>query len=68
LITADPCFFDDQPWITRLIVANDRGMNVRRFDDYLILARKVFPNAAADLRAGLLPFPHSVCEMICRKH
>ena len=67
LITADPCFFDGQPWITRLVVANDRGMNVRRFDAYLALARKVFPQAAATLEAGLLPFPHAVCQMVCRK-
>ena len=67
LITADPCFFDRQPWLTRLVVANDRGMNVRHFDEYLALARKVFPNASASLDAGLLPFPHAVCQLICRK-
>jgi hypothetical protein len=41
-------------------------MNVRQFDDYLALARKVFPKASAELKAGLLPFPHAVCEMVCR--
>jgi SAM-dependent methyltransferase len=68
LITADPCFFDGQPWITRLIVSNDRGMNVRHFDEYLALARKVFPNVTAELNAGLLPFPHSACQMVCRNN
>lgn len=24
-ITADPCFFDGMPWITRAIISNDRG-------------------------------------------
>jgi len=67
LVTADPCFFKGQPWITRLVVANDRGMNVRRFDEYLTLARKLFPKASAELQAGLLPFPHAVCAMVCRK-
>jgi SAM-dependent methyltransferase len=67
LITADPCFFDGQPWITRLVVSNDRGMNLRRFEDYVTLARRVFPIVAAELRAALLPFPHSVCQMVCRK-
>ncbi len=66
LITADPCFFDGQPWITRLIVANDRGANVRHFDEYLALARKVFPEARAELEANLLPFPRAVCKIICR--
>lgn len=67
LITADPCFFDGQPWITRMIVANDRGLNVREFDQYLALARTVFPTATAELDAALLPFPRAVCQMICRK-
>jgi SAM-dependent methyltransferase len=67
LITADPCFFEGQPWITRLVVANDRGTNVRHFDQYLALAQKVFPQATATLEAALLPFPHAVCEIVCRK-
>jgi SAM-dependent methyltransferase len=67
LITADPCFFDGQPWITRLVVSNDRGVNVRHFDDYLALARKSFPGAVAELEASLLPFPRAACKIVCRK-
>ena len=67
LIAADPCFFDGQPWLTRLVVSNDRGKNVRHFDSYLALARKVFPNPTAVLDASLLPFPHAICQLVCLK-
>jgi SAM-dependent methyltransferase len=67
LITADPCFYEGMPPVTRLIVSSDRGRNVRTFDDYLTLAQKVFPNAIAEQETGLLPFPHSICKVVCRK-
>lgn len=65
LFTADPCFFDGQHGITRRIIAADRGQHVRDFNSYASLARKVFPSATASLTAGLLPFPHAVCEVTC---
>jgi len=67
LLTADPCFFDGQPWITRLVVANDRGMNVRHFAEYPALARRTFPKTTTELNAAVLPFPRAVCQMACRK-
>jgi 2-polyprenyl-3-methyl-5-hydroxy-6-metoxy-1,4-benzoquinol methylase len=65
--TADPCFFPGQPTITRAIVSADRGGNVRTFDQYVALARQVFPSARGTLDASLLPFPRSVCVLACRK-
>lgn len=65
LFTADPCYFDGQPRITRRIISSDRGQHVRSFDSYLALGRKVFPAVTASLTAGLFPFPHAVCEVTC---
>lgn len=65
LYTADPCFFDGQPWLARYVVRMDRGRNVRHFDEYAKLARREFSRVDAWLSHGLLPFPHSVCVLEC---
>lgn len=61
IITADPCFHPDQSPIQRLVVSNDRGMHVRRFDEYSKLCGAVFPDPKAQYQSGHIPFPHSIC-------
>jgi SAM-dependent methyltransferase len=65
LITADPCYHNGQPAITRFIVSQDRGAHVRHFEEYATLARNSFPTVSSSLDASLFPFPHSVCVLHC---
>jgi len=65
--TADPCYYHGQDPLTRFVISQDRGQNIRQFDAYLELARRRFPGARAYRVTGLLPFPHSVCILECRR-
>lgn len=63
LHTADPCLFAGQPAITQFIIRRDRGQHVRSPDEYRQLVGKIFKKSTVHLENGLLPFPHSVCEI-----
>ena len=67
MITMDPCRYSGQAPITRFIVDNDRGNNVRDFEEYENLARGVFPAVTNNLWHGFLPIPFSVSIVECRK-
>ncbi len=66
VVTADPCFFPGQARINRFVIAHDRGLHVRQFQQYGDLARREFRSVSASLIDGRLPFPHSVCVMRCQ--
>ena len=61
LITADPCFHPAMSALQRLVVSNDRGMHVRRFESYSELCSAFFPAPRSAYQNGHFPFPHSVC-------
>ena len=64
--TVDPCFFDGQSWMSKFVVACDRGTNVRHLKDYAVLAENSFAEISTHLLHGSLPFPHAVCVLECR--
>jgi 2-polyprenyl-3-methyl-5-hydroxy-6-metoxy-1,4-benzoquinol methylase len=66
IYTADPCFHPDQNFLTRFVIQNDRGRNVRGPDAYYRLAMTGFRQVETRLMEGLLPFPHSVCLLEAR--
>ena len=66
LYTADPCFHSRQNFLTRFIIRNDRGRNVREPDAYCRLAATGFRLVENRLMEGLFPFPHSVCLLEAR--
>jgi SAM-dependent methyltransferase len=66
MITVDPCYFTGQSWLTRFVVSKDRGQNVRRHEDYAMLAKKSFTNVSNPLWYGYAPIPFSVSIVECK--
>lgn len=60
MITVDPCFYEGQGALTRLIVSHDRGEHVRPFDGYAKLTRGSFRFVESSLWVGTFPIPFSV--------
>jgi len=66
MITVDPCFYDGQGALTKLIVSHDRGEYVRSFDRYAKLTEHSFRFVDSALWAGNFPIPFSVAIVQCR--
>jgi SAM-dependent methyltransferase len=66
LVTADPCYYDQQGRLDRFLTGLDRGLNVRDIGDYETLGRTVFPSIERTVFVGPLPLPRSACVMVCR--
>jgi SAM-dependent methyltransferase len=66
MITVDPCFYDGQSALTKLIVSHDRGEYVRPFDRYAKLTERSFRFVDSSLWAGNFPIPFSVAIVQCR--
>ena len=72
-VSLDPCFVKNQSYISKLMIKNDRGQNVRTLNRYKELAGKVFNqvnqyhhnNLVRLLHLITLPYDH--CLMICKK-
>lgn len=63
LVTKDPCFSDDQHWISRFLVSRDRGQNVRRGHEYLSLAKISFDHVNSKLvHTHWLPYTHWIMQ------
>jgi len=67
MVTMDPCFYQGQSVIAKMIISNDRGQNVRTINEYMELAKTVFSNVSCDYRTDLLRIPYSHCIMTCCK-
>lgn len=67
LITCDGCHADDEGFISNVILSLDRGKYVRRKEDYLNLASKVFHNIKHDIRKDLTRIPINGIIMSCTK-
>lgn len=66
MITVDPCYFDGQSRLTRFVVSKDRGQNVRRQEEYALLAKNAFAEVSNWLWYGYAPIPFSVSIVECR--
>lgn len=66
MVTVDPCFYEGQGRLARLIARHDRGEYVREFDAYAKLAAGSFRLVDTGLWAGNFPLPFSVAIVQCR--
>jgi cyclopropane fatty-acyl-phospholipid synthase-like methyltransferase len=67
LITVDPVRHAGQSWVSRLLMACDRGRAVRDAEGYLRLLRDTFPDAQGQLFTDLLPVPYSHFAVRCER-
>ena len=65
LVSIDPCFVDNQNWISKLLVSNDRGNYVRNKTDYVKNLKKHFNEVEAFMHDDLLRIPYNHCICIC---
>lgn len=59
LVTLDPVRHPNQPAVARMLVALDRGRQVRTPDGYRALAAAHFPSVETTLLTDLMPIPYS---------
>lgn len=67
MFALDGCYVGGQSALERRILASDRGQFVRTEDEYLRLARGVFPDVVSRLCPGLLYFPYTLVVLECRR-
>ncbi len=66
LVTIDPCITDDQNMVSRFLIDQDRGQNVRTADQYRSLVGSVFPHVEGEVRHRFwIPYTHWIME--CQK-
>jgi SAM-dependent methyltransferase len=66
LITVDPCIDSSQNFVSRFLVRNDRGQNVRDKLGYEALAKTVFESPRVEVKhQAWIPYTH--CFMECQK-
>jgi SAM-dependent methyltransferase len=63
VITCDGAYVKGQNAIARILLALDRGRHVRRPEDYLVFARRHFPDARATIFHDFLAVPYTLCIM-----
>lgn len=66
MITVDPCYFDGQSRLTHFVISKDRGQNVRRQEEYILLAKHAFVEVNSQLCYGYAPIPFSASIVECR--
>jgi SAM-dependent methyltransferase len=66
VVCIDPCFIENQGFISKLIVSNDRGQNVRRPIEYKNLALKFFLDIKTTQRDDLAWIPIDCYIMECK--
>lgn len=67
VITVDPVFYRDQPWLEHWLVSKDRGEYVRFNDAYPQLITDNFSLIRSDIYRGLLRMPYSLFFMEVHK-
>ncbi len=67
LVTVDPCYTQNQSSISRFVVGQDRGQNVRAIDEYKKLAMSVFQDVVLHHRNDLLNIPYDHALLVCRQ-
>lgn len=63
LITLDTVYHDQQSKFSRWLASKDRGQNVRTTEEYVALAKSVFPKVEVKLKTNHLRIPYSVYMM-----
>jgi SAM-dependent methyltransferase len=64
VVTLDPTFVPKQNPVARLLIANDRGRNVRTPEQYLALARQALPNSTGYIRhRRWVPYTHWIMQL-----
>jgi SAM-dependent methyltransferase len=63
-VALEPTYLQHQPPVSRWIMDQDRGRNIRTDTEWSELARRAFPDASARILTGLLrlPYTHVVLE------
>jgi SAM-dependent methyltransferase len=65
-ITADPCFFNNQPTLERVVTSLDRGRFVRFPDQYAQLLERRFTSVSAKVVPGGARIPNTGVIMVAR--
>ncbi len=65
MITFDGCYTDNQSPLVRWILSMDRGAYVRKKEEYIFLAKKIFPAVRSTTRHDLLWIPYTHLIMEC---
>ena len=66
LLTEDPIFIENQNLIARFLISRDRGMNVRKKQNYIHLINKHFNNIKSKITRQFF-IPYTWFSMICKK-
>ena len=68
-VALEPTYLQHQPTVSRWIMDQDRGRNIRTDAEWSELARRVFPDSSARILTGLLrlPYTHVVLESTNRE-
>ncbi|HEX5269528.1 MAG TPA: class I SAM-dependent methyltransferase [Gemmataceae bacterium] len=66
VFTLDGCFVPEQSWMARWLLTKDRGKNVRTPEEYMRLARAVFPEVKPTVRFDLCRIPNTGLILECR--
>ena len=67
LVTLDGYYADQLHPIARFLLDRDRGRFIRRIDEYLALARKVFPDVRSYDHPDYFRVPYTTLIMECRR-
>jgi cyclopropane fatty-acyl-phospholipid synthase-like methyltransferase len=62
-VALDPCWDRGQSMISKALVSRDRGLFVRSAEQYVALARQVFPSVNARVLHDLLRIPYTLCVL-----
>ena len=66
LLILDPIFTPNQNIFARLLIKSDRGLNVRKEDEYLNLFKKNFKNVKSKITNQFF-VPYTWFTTICKK-
>ena len=66
LVTADPCYCDNQSSLSRFLIRMDRGRNVRTAEGYGAIARRSFSHVDVFVKSDMTRIPMTFCVMECR--
>ncbi len=68
-VTCDPVLgTEGEGWVSRWIMLQDRGRNVRTEKEYLALARGRFPSATCSIRPDFVRLPYIHLFLECQKN
>ena len=66
LLTGDPIYVKNQNLVAKFLIKSDRGMNVRKKNEYLSLVSAHFKNIKASITHQVF-IPYTWLSMICKK-